>query len=288
MVLDHIADGAGLFVVAATPLDADRLGHSDLHVVDVASVPQRLKDTVGEAQDEQILDRFFTQVVIDTIDLALFEHVVDNLVEVQCALEVVAKRLFDDDPRPSTVGGVGQTSGAEVVDDVFVGFGRGGQIKQPIAARALFGVNGVESFCQGDIPLGVFEGRSNIRDATDEARPIPSVEAGPRMFAALIEQQGAEVVVAPVTPCKPQDGGVVVEQAFAAQIVERGHEFAAGQITRRAKDDNRTRVRNARSGVPLHRVSTPQRYGAVGMGVGSTTLSPRWAYGSGGSGSGAL
>ena len=43
MVLHHVAQRAGLLVVAAAALDADRLGHRDLHVVDEVAVPDGSK-----------------------------------------------------------------------------------------------------------------------------------------------------------------------------------------------------------------------------------------------------
>ncbi len=58
-----------LLVVAAALLDADRFRHRDLHVVDVAAVPDRLEDAVGEAEDQDVLDGLFAQVVIDAVDL---------------------------------------------------------------------------------------------------------------------------------------------------------------------------------------------------------------------------
>ena len=52
----HVAQRARLVVVAAAPLDADRLGDGDLHVVDVAAVPDRLEDAVAEAERQDVLD----------------------------------------------------------------------------------------------------------------------------------------------------------------------------------------------------------------------------------------
>ena len=46
-----------------------RLGHRDLHVVDVAAVPDRLEDPVAEPEDEQVLDGLLAQVVVDAEDL---------------------------------------------------------------------------------------------------------------------------------------------------------------------------------------------------------------------------
>ena len=61
----------GLVVVAAALLDADGLGHGDLHVVDVAPIPDGLEDAVGEPERHQVLDGLLPEVVIDPIDLVL-------------------------------------------------------------------------------------------------------------------------------------------------------------------------------------------------------------------------
>ena len=73
MVLDHVAQRAGPFVVARAALDADGLGRGDLHVIDVAPVPDRLEHAVREAEDQQVLDGFLAEVVIDAEDLRLVQ-----------------------------------------------------------------------------------------------------------------------------------------------------------------------------------------------------------------------
>ena len=78
MILKHVADDAGLVVVTGAAADVDFLGHGDLHVVDVVAIPNRLEDRVGKPQHEQILHRFFAEVVVDAIDLPLVEHGVDR------------------------------------------------------------------------------------------------------------------------------------------------------------------------------------------------------------------
>ena len=69
VVLHDVAQRAGLVVELAAALDADRLGHGDLHRVDVAAVPDRLEEAISEAEDRQVLDRLLAQVMIDPINL---------------------------------------------------------------------------------------------------------------------------------------------------------------------------------------------------------------------------
>ena len=96
-------DGPGLLVERAAVLDPDRLGHRDLHVVDVAPVPERLEDAVAEPEDQQVPDRLLAEVVVDAVDLRLAEDLADLAVQPLGRLEVVAERLLDDDPPPAAV-----------------------------------------------------------------------------------------------------------------------------------------------------------------------------------------
>jgi hypothetical protein len=62
VVLDDLTDGAGLLVEGSPLLDAEGLGHGDLHAVPVL---QALEDGVAEAEDEEVLHRLLAEVVVD-------------------------------------------------------------------------------------------------------------------------------------------------------------------------------------------------------------------------------
>ena len=81
MVLEDVADRARLLVVAGAPLDADRLGDGDLHVVDELPVPDRLEDAVGEPQRQHVLDGLLAEVVVDAEDLVLVEVLLEPSVQ---------------------------------------------------------------------------------------------------------------------------------------------------------------------------------------------------------------
>ena len=135
MVLEDVARRAGLLVERAAVLDADRLGHGDLHVVDVAPVPERLEDAVAEPEDQQVADRLLAQVVVDAIDLRLAEDLADLAVEPLGRVEVVAERLLDDDPPPAAVVVlVVEPDPAELGDDLGELRRLRGEVEQPVAA----------------------------------------------------------------------------------------------------------------------------------------------------------
>ena len=138
MILQHVADHAGFFIVRAAVLDAKRLGHGDLHMVDIALVPDRLPDRVGEAKVQNVLHGFLAKVVVDAIDLRLVEHAEHGMVELARARQVAAERLFDHDARPARAGiaALHQPGLAELFDDRRKKRGQRGQIKNVVAGSA--------------------------------------------------------------------------------------------------------------------------------------------------------
>ena len=69
----------------------------------MVAVPQRLEDAVGEAQHQDVLDRFFAEEVIDPIDLVFGQHLEDLRVEGLGRCKVVPERLLDDHPPPRSL-----------------------------------------------------------------------------------------------------------------------------------------------------------------------------------------
>ena len=97
---DHVAVGTGRLVEGGAGVEAERLGHVDLDVVDVLTVPDRFEQSVREAEGEDVLGCFLAEEVIDAEDLLLGERLMDVGVQRLGAGEVGAERLFHDDPRP--------------------------------------------------------------------------------------------------------------------------------------------------------------------------------------------
>ena len=96
MVLHHVAQGPRLVVVSPAMLDANLLGHDDLQLLDVAAIPNRLEEAVGEAKGQDVLHRLLAQVMIDPIDLRLGQQAGQPPVQFPGALQIVAERLFND------------------------------------------------------------------------------------------------------------------------------------------------------------------------------------------------
>ena len=99
MILDHVPQGPGVVVVGPPVFDPDLLGHGDLHVVDVAPVPDRLEEGIGKAERQDVLHRLLAEVVVDPVDLGLVEEGGENLVQGPGGFQVPPEGLFHHDAR---------------------------------------------------------------------------------------------------------------------------------------------------------------------------------------------
>ncbi len=123
MVLDDVAHRPGLVVERAAALDAEILGHRDLHALDVIAIPERFQERVGEAEEQHVVHRPLAQVVVDAKDVRFVEVAVENPVQLLRRSEIVAERLFDDDARAR-----GASSLRQLLDDGFEQAGRDGKV----------------------------------------------------------------------------------------------------------------------------------------------------------------
>ena len=71
MIGHHVAQSSSLIKIAASAFHAHGLSHGDLHVINIAAIPDRLEDAVGKAKGHDVLHRLFAQIVIYAVDLFL-------------------------------------------------------------------------------------------------------------------------------------------------------------------------------------------------------------------------
>ena len=108
VVLEHIPQDAGLVVIVGPVGNVNRLGNRYLHVVNIISVPNRFENGIGKAEHQQILDRLFTQVVVDAEHLVFPKNRVSHVVQVPGRGQVNAKGFLHDHPPPAP-GVIGHT-----------------------------------------------------------------------------------------------------------------------------------------------------------------------------------
>src|SRR5580692_5697313 len=98
MILYYIADSTGLIIKGTSTLDAEIFRHGDLNALNVTAVPERLHEGIGEAEDNHVMYRSLTKIMVDAEDILLIEGAEKDLVQAACRVKITSERLFDDDP----------------------------------------------------------------------------------------------------------------------------------------------------------------------------------------------
>ena len=111
VVDDDVAQRADGVVEVAAVLDAEALGHRDLHAGDVVAVPDRLDHRVAEAQVQELVGAHLAEEVVDPVQLGLVDVLVDFRGQRARGGEVVAERLLHDHAP-----GLGQAGVGELLD----------------------------------------------------------------------------------------------------------------------------------------------------------------------------
>src|SRR5262249_51513155 len=100
MVLEHIPQHPGSIIITGPAAQPHLLRDSYLDVVDIVPIPQWFKDSIGKTKNQQVLNCLFTQVMVNAVNLAFLKNFVYLAVQFGGRGQVMAKRLFNDDPPP--------------------------------------------------------------------------------------------------------------------------------------------------------------------------------------------
>src|SRR6185503_1984168 len=170
MIRDHVAQRAGFFVVTGAAADAALLSRSDLNVFDVIAIPDRFKHRVSKTKYEDVLNCVFTEVVIDAIDLILFEDFSNRHVQRLRRLEVAPERFLDDDATPLLVF-VSEARFAKTLHDGREQRGWRCEIEEPVLARA-FGRELCETIGNMTVRVRVVELAGQVMKALGHLLPL--------------------------------------------------------------------------------------------------------------------
>src|SRR4030095_14819466 len=134
MVLNHVANGAGLIIERPPALNPEILRHGDLDALDLIAVPERLKERVLEAEKHHVMHRSFSQIMIDAEDVLLVEAAEQNPIELLRRGEVVTEGFFNDD-----TSALGAVRLGQLFHDQLEQRGRDGEIvRRPLRGAELF------------------------------------------------------------------------------------------------------------------------------------------------------
>src|SRR5215469_11672663 len=98
MILDNVANRAGLVVKRTPPLHAEVLRHRDLHALDVMAVPDRFQERVGEAEEHHVMHLPLPKIMVDPEDRCLVKGAEQESIQLLRRGEIVAEWFFDNYP----------------------------------------------------------------------------------------------------------------------------------------------------------------------------------------------
>src|SRR5205823_3380594 len=258
VVLHDVAQRTRLVVELAAPLDAHRLGHGDLHRVDVAPVPDRLEEAVPEAEDGQVLDGLLAEVVVDPIDLALAEDLADLPVQLPGRSDVRPERFLDDDAHPAALSvaprlaRLGEAGRAQLLDDLRIEDGRDRQVEEPIPGGAAVAVDSIQPL--GEIGIGGRLVEFTGVELDPAAERLPDRWLDGLVAAELIDalpQLLAKFLVGERPSREAHDRELRREEAAQHEVVQRRPQLPGGQVAGRAADDHGAGLGNALQPQPL-------------------------------------
>ena len=227
MVLHHVPHGARLVIIGTTPAHAHGFGHRDLDVIDMARVPQRLEQYIGEAHRHQVLNRLFPEVVVDAVDLAFREMLGQRRVQRHRAFKVTAKGFFDHDPRCRRRDLVAMQPFGQIAEQGR----RDGEIEglHHILADQLAQL--LPAGCALRIDADIVQMFKKPRDRLGIAGP------GGDEFRDGLGDEGPEPGIVQFCPRGPDDAGPFGDLPRDITAIKPRQDLAPGKIARAAKDD---------------------------------------------------
>src|SRR5580765_5216805 len=167
MIGHHVTERSRHIKIAATFFHAHGFRHRYLYVVNVAAVPDGLKNAIAEAENKNVLYRFFAKVVVDAENLLFGQHFADLAVQRFGRFQIITERLFKDHSPPMTIFFTGQFRSAEALNDVAKECWAGGKIKKVIALGVARLVDLRQGLPNSGVELRIMKFTANVKDPLD-------------------------------------------------------------------------------------------------------------------------
>ena len=144
----HVTQGSRSIVVPAALFDADGFTDGNLHVIDIAPVPDRFKDSIGKAEGQNILDCFLAQIMIDTVNLLFVHFLQQLLVQGPRRIQIATKRLFDNHATPLMIFLFHQASRGQFLHNGAEKIRRSSEVVEIISVSGVIGIHCLQHLLQ--------------------------------------------------------------------------------------------------------------------------------------------
>ena len=185
MIGDHVGKRARPIVVIATQFHAKFLRDRNLHVIHVTPIPDRLENAVRKAKSQNVLYGFFSQVMVNAIDLIFLQNLSNFVIQGDGRRQIVSKRFFDHHPPPLPIHFIGQPGIAKLFYDHWKKCGAGGQVEQAIPLRVLLVFHLNQQRFEFLKKFGILKISRQIIESFRKPVPGLAVQRADRVFPSL-------------------------------------------------------------------------------------------------------
>ena len=240
VVLNHVSKRAGLFVIPGARADTFFLRDRNLHMVHVFLVEQRLEDAVRKPQDQDVLDGFLSEVVVDPVDLPLVEHRGNRVVDRPGAFQIATDWLLDDQARERALRrAVDEARASELFDRGTEQRRRHRQVVHAISGQPALVLDRVEPRAEPGKAVVLAYRRRNKKQRRREIVPCLRIERPARKSTDSVLRELAIRIVIEARPSDSNNRHARGKQPVEIEVVERGQELAMRQIAGAAEDHER-------------------------------------------------
>src|SRR3990167_791021 len=239
MILSDVAERARRVVKRAAFFGADRFEESDFNLLDQLFPPRNLEEVVRETERQNILQHFFREVVIDAINLLLFEEFCESVVDCVRSLAIVTKGLLDHDPRPPAVytTRLGETAFCDMTRNRRIKLRRHSEIEELVCTHSPFRIELVDRLLECRVACLFVEITALETKHFDERFDFCWVKQLCRVYRNNRFDMFAEFSITPRPARETDYAEHRWEFTFRIQMEQCGHDFDPHEISRGAERD---------------------------------------------------
>jgi hypothetical protein len=170
--------------------------------------------------------------MVDPEDLRFVEEAMDKAVYFECAFEVVADGLLDDDTREVRCAGLcDESRGVEPLDAFRYRFRRHGKVVDAIGRKPVCRLDFLEPCLEPRKPVGLIEA-GEIVQARGKIAPAFVIEFEAREACGPFARAFTKLLDRHRTPREAEYGEIARSHVLSArpQIIERGNQLALSQV----------------------------------------------------------
>ena len=249
VILHHVAQRARAVVIATAGPHPVVFRHRDLHVIDVAAVPDRLEQRVGEAQRQDVLHRLLAEIVIDAVDLAFVEHLAQLAIQRGGGRQVAPERLLHHDAIALAL--LRHPGRAQPRGDQPEHIRRRREVEHARRRRAEILLGRVDARREGGVGRVLVETAAQVFDLRHETRPLRGIGAAATRMRRhrLLDLAAERILLAAARHADDQES--LRHVAVEVQVVQRRQQLAPREIARGAKDRDHHRSLHCHRRIPV-------------------------------------